>query len=244
MTSKANQYSRAARCRGRRPASSSIADYQSSDLPLMSKNFFQYMGFMPAPGPGWKSSFFDFDHDYKRLACWTRSTPVQSRPAKVLRTRGASSSWARLGRRHHPSLNTIDYYETVERTMEVSPRHKGFFRLFMMPGVDHCWGGEGASVVDFLSYMEAWGREKPGARHDNECPFKAVLTPDLLPTDPALIGFTRPVYPYPLQASTRGLVTPIRPKTSDQSSLECCSPAVWAPASFVAIFCLGCRAIW
>ena len=33
---------------------------------------------------------------------------------------------------------------------------QGFFRLFTVPGMGHCGGGEGASQIDYLAYLEAW----------------------------------------------------------------------------------------
>ena len=49
-----------------------------------------------------------------------------------------------------------DYYETVEKTMGGRAATQDFFRLFMIPGMDHCSGGAGAFAIDYLSYMEAW----------------------------------------------------------------------------------------
>jgi len=31
------------------------------------EDYFGYIGFSPAPGPGWKYTDFDFDRDYKRM---------------------------------------------------------------------------------------------------------------------------------------------------------------------------------
>src|SRR5205823_2625045 len=53
-------------------------------------------------------------------------------------------------------LNVIDYYETVERTMGGREQTQSFFRLFMIPGMNHCQGGEGADAIDYLGAMQAW----------------------------------------------------------------------------------------
>jgi feruloyl esterase len=51
--------------------------------------------------------------------------------------------------------NTIHYYEEVLRTMGAD-RVKDSVRLFMLPGVLHCSGGDGADNVDHLSVLEGW----------------------------------------------------------------------------------------
>src|SRR5687767_14376497 len=80
-----------------------------------------------------------------------------------------------------------------------------FFRLFMIPGMGHCGGGEGAWVIDYLSYLEAWveqGRAPQaliGAHLKEE---GAAST--RFPLDPARISFTRPIYPYPFWTRYKG----------------------------------------
>jgi feruloyl esterase len=184
-----------------------INGYQN-EFVNFSKEFFQYMGFMPAPGPSWKSGDFDFDRDYKRLGMLESLYASTNPDLRKFKAAGGKlilwQGWADGG---VSPLSTIDYYETVERTMGGAAATQDFFRLFMLPGVEHCWGGEGASIVDFLSYMETWVEK-------NQAPDmmmsahvkKASSMSDLLnwPSDPALIGFTRPVYPYPLQAKYKG----------------------------------------
>ena len=188
-----------------------INGYQN-EFAHFGKEFFQYMGFVPAPGPSWKSSDFDFDRDYKRLGMLESLYASTNPDLRKFKASGGKlilwQGWADGG---VSPLNTIDYYETVERTMGGPAATRDFFRLFMLPGVEHCWGGEGASVVDFLSYMEAWVEKNQApdmilSAHVKE----ARSIADLLnwPSDPASIGFTRPVYPYPLQAKYKGTGDP------------------------------------
>jgi Tannase and feruloyl esterase len=170
-----------------------------------SREFFQYMGFVPAPGPTWKSSDFDFDRDYKRLgmleSLWASTNPDLR---KFKAAGGKLILWQGWADGAVSPLSTIDYYETVERTMGGAAAIRDFFRLFMMPGVDHCWGGEGASVVDFLSYMEAWVEK--GQAPDMMLSAHVKTGTDVInwPADSASIAFTRPAYPYPLQAKYKG----------------------------------------
>ena len=104
-----------------------------------------------------------------------------------------------------------------------------FFRLFMIPGMNHCNGGIGAYTIDYLSYLEAWVEERKapdqliGAHvqdsHLAALPLpswlQALLPEDVseqlhiaaaasvvkLPLDPSVpVTFTRPMYPYPSYA--------------------------------------------
>jgi len=53
-------------------------------------------------------------------------------------------------------LNTIDYYENVEKIMGGTNSTQEFARLFMVPGRQHCGGGEGAGSADYFGSLEAW----------------------------------------------------------------------------------------
>ncbi|HWP52840.1 MAG TPA: tannase/feruloyl esterase family alpha/beta hydrolase, partial [Pyrinomonadaceae bacterium] len=44
-----------------------------------------------------------------------------------------------------PALNTIDYYQSVEKRMGKRDS-ESFLRLFMAPGMAHCGGGPGPNV--------------------------------------------------------------------------------------------------
>jgi len=52
-------------------------------------------------------------------------------------------------------LNTIAYHEALQRYMGKA-RTADFERLYMLPGVYHCSGGEEPDRVDFLSAIVAW----------------------------------------------------------------------------------------
>lgn len=83
--------------------------------------------------------------------------------------------------------NTIHYYEDVVTTMGAE-RVKDSVRLFMLPGVLHCSGGEGAFNVDHLSVLEEWveegkaperviagrGLEDGGERNRPLCPYPQI----------------------------------------------------------------------
>ena len=180
----------------------------SAELSSLPRDFFQYMGFNPAPGPGWKPTEFDFDRDPKRLA-FARSLLSDSNPdLRKFKEAGGKLMLAH-GWADEPlsPLATLDYYETVQKTMGGESKTRDFLRLFMVPGMAHCYGGDGAYAIDYLSYLEDWveGGRAPdvmiGAHVKKE---KYSGYSYKLPANPADVTFTRPVYPYPLRARYKG----------------------------------------
>jgi feruloyl esterase len=106
-------------------------------------------------------------------------------------------------------LHPVLYYETVERLMGGRAATQDFFRLFMIPGQSHIPGNGGAETIDYLSYLEAWvergiapdvllaQKMKRLARFAGPVTYAEFLTPDN-------VAFTRPVWPYPVQARYAG----------------------------------------
>ncbi|SLK08748.1 tannase/feruloyl esterase family alpha/beta hydrolase [Novosphingobium mathurense] len=169
---------------------------------------FGYMAFMPDPGPGWTQGSFDFDRDYKRMgmmeALLSADNPDLRRfkraGGKLIIAHGWDDSGTPLAR------GTIDYYEAVARAMGGQAKTQDFARLFMIPGRGHCTGGPGANAVDFLAHLEAWVErgEAPDmmiAGHVEGDSQGDFIT---LPHDRSRVKFTRPLYPYPLQARYKG----------------------------------------
>jgi len=179
---------------------------------------FRYMAFMPDPGPSWKPGDFDFDRDYKRLGMMETLASASNPDLRKYKAAGgkfiAVHGWTdELA----PAAATIDYYETMERTMGGRARTEGFFRLFMVPGMNHCIGGNGAFAIDYLTYLEAWveqGRAPEvmiGAHVKSEnydFTLDNYLEWTKFPLDPDKVSFTRPIYPFPLQAKYKGRGNP------------------------------------
>src|SRR5260221_4767550 len=69
-------------------------------------------------------------------------------------------------------LNSINYFESVAEFMahrsddreDALERTQEFFRLFMVPGMQHCSGGPGPNTFDMLTALENWV-EKGKAPH-------------------------------------------------------------------------------
>ncbi len=53
-------------------------------------------------------------------------------------------------------LNSIDYYLSVAQAMGGVSRLADDYRLFMVPGMNHCSGGDGTDQFDTLTALEQW----------------------------------------------------------------------------------------
>jgi|ERR1700722_5446888 len=194
-------------------------------------SFFRYMVY--GATPGWTSASYDFERDYKRLglaALYTANNPdlrrFKAAGGKLLVYQGGNDVLEMPGA-------IVDYYQTVERVMGGRDPTQDFFRLFMIPGMNHCGGGVGAYAVDYLSYLETWVEENKApdvmiGAHVSDTYLAALplpnwlaalmpadATPDLralyaasllrFPLEPTVsVTFTRPMYPYPLYAKYVG----------------------------------------
>jgi feruloyl esterase len=160
-------------------------------------------------GPQWKFTQFDFDNDYRQLQ--TMEVLYAADNVDLRRFKAAGGKLLVYQGWTDPAvapLNSVDYYETAEKTLGGRAATQQFFRLFTVPGMNHCFGGDGAYAIDYLSYMEAWveqGKEPQVllAAHLAKPPSVPPFI-QMFPMDPAAVAFTRPVYPYPLQARYKG----------------------------------------
>jgi feruloyl esterase len=55
-----------------------------------------------------------------------------------------------------PPLSTINYYKSVLDKMGSGSQTDSWLRLFMVPGMAHCGGGEGPNQFDAVSALEQW----------------------------------------------------------------------------------------
>jgi feruloyl esterase len=199
---------------------------------LAVEQFYKFGLWGYSAGPQFKYTDFDFDRDYKRLglASWYDNSNPDLRKfkdagGKLIVYHGGTDTVDLPGA-------VIDYYETVERTMGGRASTQDFFRLFLIPGMNHCTGGAGAYAIDYVSYIERWVEQgkapdvlmsahvsdsylatAPLPKLPQNLP--ADITPEAraaiavdyleLPLDPVIpVAFTRPVYPYPTRAKYLG----------------------------------------
>jgi Tannase and feruloyl esterase len=168
----------------------------------------------------------NFESDVKltddKLASILNSTdpnlrPFKARGGKLIQYHG----WGDAG---IPPQESIDYFESVRSAMGTT---KGFYRLFMVPGMSHCTGGPGANV--FGNVFEDASAQADAA-HDVLIALDQWVVHGVAPDQIIATGFvdgnpakgvamTRPLCPYPEQAHYKGTGD-----TNDAGSFVCKSP--------------------
>src|SRR5690606_28014338 len=91
------------------------------------------------------------------------------------------------------ALGTLDYRARVAEAMGGDQALDDWFRVFMVPGMFHCRGGDAPNTFDMLEAIVAWVER-------DEAPDSILATQV---RDGRTVR-TRPLYPYPLVARYTG----------------------------------------
>jgi feruloyl esterase len=102
-------------------------------------------------------------------------------------------------------LNSINYYESVQRA---TPGADEFYRLFLVPGMQHCGGGPGPSKFDMITALEQW------VEHST-APERVVASH----VTNGVVDRTRPLCPYPQEAQWKGSGS-----TDQAENFDCAMP--------------------
>lgn len=164
--------------------------------------------------PEWDISDFDIDRDYPKIV--ERVTPIMNSDNPDI------SAFADRGGRllmYHgwndaaiPAGSAIDYVEAVRETL--GPVADDHVRLFMVPGLNHCFGGSGPTSFDMLEVLDGWveSGDAPeriiAAQYDPMAIF--MKSPD------AELVRTRPLCPWPKVARYSG-----QGSTDEAASFSC-----------------------
>ena len=116
-------------------------------------------------------------------------------------------------------VGTLSYYQAVTRTMGGLNATEKFARLFLLPGVAHCGGGQGPSTFDALTAITGWVTQ-------GKAPYNLLTS---LTSPAGTVTATRPVYPYPYIAvdTTGGSPTSASSFTPQVSTAELHSNVHW-----------------
>ena len=104
--------------------------------------------------PTWTSENFDFRSYAKDSSAAAETLNATNPDLSEFRRRGGKmllySGWSDNAQ---SGLAMVGYYDNV---LAHDPSAAEDVRLFMMPGVEHCFGGPGPSWVNFLSEIDNW----------------------------------------------------------------------------------------
>ncbi len=109
-------------------------------------------------------------------------------------------------------LNSIRYYESVARLQggDVHGLQNTvvFYRLFMVPGMQHCQGGPGATNFNMIEPLEKWAEQ-------GVAPAEVIASH----ITNGAVDRTRPLCPYPQEAQWKGAGS-----TDDAANFVCAVP--------------------
>ena len=91
-------------------------------------------------------------------------------------------------------IGTIAYYQAVQDQMGGLAATEKFARLFLIPGMSHCTGGQGPNSFDALTAVINWVEQ-------GTAPASLLTTQTPTAADPVQ---SLPAYPYPLMATYNG----------------------------------------
>jgi feruloyl esterase len=103
--------------------------------------------------------------------------------------------------------NSVNYYQSVDK-MGGAAKSMDSIRLFMVPGMGHCRGGEGPDTFDAVSALRRWVEEK---RAPDEMVASRIRN--------GAVDRTRPLCPYPQAAKYKGTGS-----TDEAANFACQAP--------------------
>jgi feruloyl esterase len=101
--------------------------------------------------------------------------------------------WHGWADQHISPMYTIQYYEAMQNQMGQATVDE-FARLYLVPGVGHCGGGEGDASIDLVTKITGWVEQ--GSPAGAAMSYKVDAT--------GAQTASRPVYPYPAIAQFTG----------------------------------------
>jgi hypothetical protein len=155
--------------------------------------------------PGWDFKSFDYDKDVTRA--------VQAGSAQLDVPPSGLESFFTSGRKlllSHgwadgliPPTSTVDFYTDLSK--DLGPKKAAeSTRLFMIPGMGHCAGGDGPFVFDAISTLDKWVET-------GRAPERIVVS-----NPPGTRARTRPLCPWPEEAVYSG-----EGNTDEEKNFKC-----------------------
>jgi hypothetical protein len=167
---------------------------------------FTYMRDLVFKDPKWDFRSFDYDKDVSR-AMEAGSAVLDVPPTgldaflggghKLLLSHGLADGLI-------PTMSTVNFYTALTKH---AGRESRDARLFLIPGMGHCGGGDGPFVFSAISTLDQWVES-------GHAPQRIVVS-----NPPGAPVRTRPLCPYPQEAKYSG-----KGSTDDEQSFRCVAP--------------------
>ena len=165
---------------------------------------------------GWDFRKFDYGADAAKAHGYAASIldvtptglgPFFARGGKLLLSHGWTDGLI-------PANNTVGFYEQLSGRLSAKQK-QGQLRLFMVPGMNHCSGGEGPSAIDTLGTIDQWAAS--GTAPDRLVAARRPGAPGA--PGPQQPPMTRPLCPYPAVARYKG-----EGPTDREENFACAAP--------------------
>jgi hypothetical protein len=158
------------------------------------------------PQPNWDATTFDFDNAASLVARWSKLADAKQADLSAFRKSGGkllmTYGWAD---QILQPLMGVEYYEEVEKR---NRNAREFARLFMVPGMAHCAGGNGPDRMDAVTAVIDWVEK--GKAPDTLLASKVTNTQ---------VVRTRPLCAYPQVARYSGTGS-----IDDAANFRCVAP--------------------
>jgi hypothetical protein len=168
-----------------------------------------YMKTLVFQDPKWDFRSFDYDKDVARaMQAGSAQLDVPpggldaffKGPRKLLLSHGWADGLI-------PPMSTVDFYTSLSTHLGAKKAQEST-RLFMIPGMGHCGGGDGPFVFDAISTLDQWVTT-------SHAPDRIVVS-----NPPGAPVRARPLCPWPQQAVYSGAGS-----TDDEKNFKCAAAA-------------------
>ncbi|HZP07149.1 MAG TPA: tannase/feruloyl esterase family alpha/beta hydrolase [Terracidiphilus sp.] len=162
--------------------------------PVPADLFLDQFRYVVYQNPDWDWRAFDLDRDAEKANAVDNGvdeldpdlTAFANHNGKLLLYHGWADQQVAPG-------STVQFYQSVLDATKDHARSSEWIRLFMVPGMGHCSGGEGPDTFDKISIIEQWVEQ-------GKAPTEIVASHRTA----GKVDRTRPLCPYPETARYRG----------------------------------------
>jgi feruloyl esterase len=152
---------------------------------------FKYVVFKDAK---WDWRTFDFDKDIdKTIQADDGLTDARNPDIKAFLSHGRLLMYHGWSDQLVPTETTITYYEDVAKKLGGVSKIDQQMRMFLVPGMGHCGGGDGPNVFDTLTILDEWVE-------NGKAPDQMIASHSTA----GKVDRTRPLCAYPKVAAYRG----------------------------------------